>query len=52
MGEVGREIVPAAVDISRTAAELHGVAQARTGDMRSKGNTASFTQAVMRQLDV
>ena len=27
-----------------------GNAQARTGDIRGKGNTASFTQAVLRNL--
>ena len=39
-----------AASMSRATTAALGDAQARTGDIRGKGNTASFTQAVLRNL--
>jgi 3-isopropylmalate dehydrogenase len=39
-----------AASMSRATTEALADAQARTGDIRGKGNTASFTQAVLRNL--
>jgi 3-isopropylmalate dehydrogenase len=39
-----------AASMSRATTEALADAQARTGDIRGKGNTASFTAAVIRNL--
>jgi len=39
-----------AASMSRATTAALADAQSRTGDIRGKGNTASFTQAVVRNL--
>ena len=39
-----------AASMSRAITEAVGDAQARTGDIRGKGNTKTMTQAVLRSL--
>jgi len=42
--------VRAAASMSRAITEALGDVQARTGDIRGKGNTATMTAAVLRNL--
>jgi 3-isopropylmalate dehydrogenase len=42
--------VQMAASMSRATTAALGDAEARTGDVRGRGNTASFTQAVLRNL--
>ena len=44
--------VKMAASMSRATTSALADAQARTGDIRGKGNTASFTRAVMQSLNV
>ena len=44
------EAVAAAADISRALTAALADPSARTGDIRGRGNTASFTEAVLRSL--
>jgi 3-isopropylmalate dehydrogenase len=44
--------VAMATSISRATTAALGDAAARTGDIRGHGNTATFTQAVLRKLTI